>query len=656
MAKQNVTFIERHAEKFALGVAGAILLGTIALYGISSPNRVEIGGEQVGPKEFYARLKEQAESARNRMRSKSVSPPELPLLADKRGGRSNVPLDGMWGVVPPHPAVPMTEGDGGMGERVLAEILPPQALTVLTGRGHAPLPPQQVIEVGAGAVAPPNSVAIPRDYHWALLVAAVDRKAQKAEFAKARYDEVWQQLIVARVDVERRQLEPDGTWSEPVLVRGYSERFLTGRTEIRPEMVENQLVFAETEHAYVKQYRAQLYSAAAQDEILRPAFQPFLEKPLAWQPPQTLPGFEFKLAEYGIAFPVEGGGRPKPGNRPNAPQGGGAPGGFDPEARKRARELQDQADKAFQKGDLLKAAELLEQIVADNSLPEKERKTAEELLTKHQAEILVARTRLEDQQKRDQALGIVKLGEDQEPLWVTDITVEPGRTYQYRIRLAAFNELAGKLSLLKDPKDAERVIIDGKWSDWSEPVTIYPAVHVFFVGASDGSKARLTVSQWIRGEWRDGSSDLEVGQPLMFTKGRDTFKYDGTGSPGDGPAAIIAGIENGRQFRPRGRTVLEAPVRTDVLTLVNVAGQIEERVAEEDKYLLRDHRDRVSQEKRLLASELAQPISTPARAGLNAPAPVPLGGMDGPPMRGRGGGFDGGGRRGGRRGLEEMPP
>lgn len=661
MAKQNVTFVERHAEKFVVGFAAAVLLGTIGLYGISTPNTVEVSGEAVGPKDFYIKLKQQAESARSAMRSKTrlSPPPEVPIIRIGERKSETSRDDYMAGVVPPGVPVPMITGDAGQGDLALAEILPPKAVTVLEGRANAALPVQRVVDVNPMGGGPPAGanvqIPIPTDYHWALIVAAVDRKAQREVFAKAGYLESDQQLVVARVEVERRQLQPDGRWSAAVIVPGYSERVITGRSEIVPETVDGQLVFPEAEHEYVRAFRAQLYSPDIQNEILRPAFQSLLGNPLAWQPPKTLPGFEFKLAEFGVAFPAETGksfatpqtprplatpglgidGRGGTGRGPVAPPAGPAarPGVVDLQARKRARELLDQANGALKKEDYLKANELLQQVVADHTLPEKERKEAEDLLKRHNVNILQAEIRQQEQEKRMASLGMVKLGPDQEPLWVTDITVEPGQTYQYRVRLVAFNEFAGKLGKLQNPKDAERVLIEGKWSEWSEPVTICPAVQVFFTGTSQGpvKKAQVTVYQWLRGEWDYVKGELEVGQPVSLRKGRDTFKYDG----------IVAAIENGRQFRPRGKSALGPPRATDALTLVSASGLVEEHLSEQDSLKLREQHDRVAQEKKLLASAVDPGSAWQPKGGSVLQRPMPGALIDEPgfqrggPPRGR---------------------
>ena len=46
MAKQLVSPVERHVEKGILGVAVVLLLGVVAMYLVSSPNQMELGGER----------------------------------------------------------------------------------------------------------------------------------------------------------------------------------------------------------------------------------------------------------------------------------------------------------------------------------------------------------------------------------------------------------------------------------------------------------------------------------------------------------------------------------------------------------------------------------------------------------------------------------
>lgn len=112
MAKQNVTFIERHVEKIVIGVCGAYL-GVCALYLVSSPNAVEVDGEKLGPKEYYARFREKAETVlggmkepaaglRGRREEKCVDD----IIKNLQPPKVNLPDQLQVAFVPPSPRVP----------------------------------------------------------------------------------------------------------------------------------------------------------------------------------------------------------------------------------------------------------------------------------------------------------------------------------------------------------------------------------------------------------------------------------------------------------------------------------------------------------------------------------------------------------------------
>jgi hypothetical protein len=477
MAKQNVTFAERHLEKFVVGAAGLIALGTIALYGVTSPNKVTVEGEDLGPKALFAKLKMTAESAQQSIQRKK--PDELPRLPDAIGTKggphkvANLPLDYVVGAYAPNPKVPSVIGSDVGGTLVLAPVLPPKAVTVCYGHASAALPPMQVIQVGSTAQQSQQNTGltpVPNDYAWALVTAVVDRKAQKAEYEKAKYDERYSQLVLASMQTERRELGPDGRWSEPKLIRGYAEQVLTGDASVKPTQSEGATTFTEAQHIYINEYRSKLYTPEAQAGVLRPPFQQLLDKQvLAWQPPKTLPGYEFKWTDWGVSVPVEG--ESQPGLQPQYQPPIQRPGGFQPmqpgqgprirgpqpppagpagppsgveeiKAQKKARELIKKAKEAIDKKTdegYLEADRILQEVIANSTTPTKERDEAESLRKFIEREVAKALNHALQKEDQEKKLGIVTLGKDVEPAWLTDVSVEPGKTYQYRLRFVAFN-------------------------------------------------------------------------------------------------------------------------------------------------------------------------------------------------------------------------
>ena len=136
MAKQNVTFIERHVEKIVVGVAGAALLAIAVLYLIGTPHQVEMDGTKLGPEEFYTKLRSQAERARNLMKNAEPGQdaPEdggAIVVPDSDAQRSpydyqNIPKELTETFAQLGPNVPEAGRGRARGQIRLAEILPPE--------------------------------------------------------------------------------------------------------------------------------------------------------------------------------------------------------------------------------------------------------------------------------------------------------------------------------------------------------------------------------------------------------------------------------------------------------------------------------------------------------------------------------------------------
>jgi hypothetical protein len=91
-------------------------------------------------------------------------------------------------------------------------------------------------------------------------------------------------------------------------------------------------------------------------------------------------------------------------------------------------------------------------------------------------------------------------------VWAHDDTVQPGKTYRYRMRVRLKNPLYGTWNLAKDPKLAEQFTIDSPWTDWKE-VKAPRNTEFFFANARTQIKddtvlsATVNVFKRIKGEW-----------------------------------------------------------------------------------------------------------------------------------------------------------
>lgn len=100
--------------------------------------------------------------------------------------------------------------------------------------------------------------------------------------------------------------------------------------------------------------------------------------------------------------------------------------------------------------------------------------------------------------------------------WAHDDTVEPGKNYQYRIRVGFFNPLAGSDMLKeKDESQKKQVIL---WSDFAySPQTIkIPQRSYFFahdmIEAADAVK--VEICKYILGYWRSENFTVKPGEPI----------------------------------------------------------------------------------------------------------------------------------------------
>src|SRR5436190_9791780 len=74
MKIKGITFFEQHVEKFAVGVAGLILVAVVAMQFIISPNQVPMDGKDVNPTDIEPRLKQKMEAVRARLQATDVPP------------------------------------------------------------------------------------------------------------------------------------------------------------------------------------------------------------------------------------------------------------------------------------------------------------------------------------------------------------------------------------------------------------------------------------------------------------------------------------------------------------------------------------------------------------------------------------------------------
>ncbi|MBL8881019.1 MAG: hypothetical protein JNG88_18035, partial [Phycisphaerales bacterium] len=226
MAKGAFNVFELHAEKIVLGVVGAFLLAMVWMYLISTPNKVEFDGKQVGPGELDEAILAQANQLQQRVRG--LKPPEVNVpdfssqLRKQQEAGLFAPAEGS----PPLAAavrrsapfgvsirVPGIEADEGKpGGTAIASVTPikTEPPVVETGRSMVIAVPAAFEEIARPDDKKPEAVEKP----WVTIATYFDKQAQQEAMVAAGYPQYRARVLIAGVDVERQELKADGTWSD----------------------------------------------------------------------------------------------------------------------------------------------------------------------------------------------------------------------------------------------------------------------------------------------------------------------------------------------------------------------------------------------------------------------------------------------------------
>ncbi len=163
-------------------------------------------------------------------------------------------------------------------------------------------------------------------------------------------------------------------------------------------------------------------------------------------------------------------------------------------------------------------------------------------------------------------------------LWATDLGVEPGKTYQYQMRVAVANPV-WSFPMVQPQEHRWTLEFVGPWSEPTEPVTIPELMDFYFVGTF-GQRVNLELHRWIHGQWIIVPSvPSHIGAPVVYTKdsariqlpnGKTVVK-DVSLSPG----VLVVDVIRDFPYQPKGGN---RPIRTRVLVYADGQGTLNRRV------------------------------------------------------------------------------
>ncbi|MGB7159567.1 MAG: hypothetical protein WBD40_15985, partial [Tepidisphaeraceae bacterium] len=76
-------------------------------------------------------------------------------------------------------------------------------------------------------------------------------------------------------------------------------------------------------------------------------------------------------------------------------------------------------------------------------------------------------------------------------VWAHDDTVEPGKSYRYKMRYYIKNPLWQQVALVKQRAVADQFAIESAFSDWGSTVDVPPLTNFFIAGGVIGGRGRI---------------------------------------------------------------------------------------------------------------------------------------------------------------------
>lgn len=585
MSKGAFNFFELHAEKFALGVAGVGLLAMLWTYMLGSPNSKEFGGQNYGPRDLLQAVYDESQRLDRAMKSANAEDPKIENYSDKlrsevtasvfNGG--DAPTLRMATALGDAIEVPgLEESEEAAGTIKVVTPLKPTTPAALTGRSlvirkpielslagttptPAPAPTAAPTPTTPGATAAPKEEAV--ELAWVSVGAYFDKKAQYQDMVNAKYAPYRSKVYVVGVDVERKERLANTEWSEWKPVSSGA----MPKLEMREPVFDSQtgeLVNREEIDQLFRLVRAQ------QAALLQPPFYT-VEEGSSWEVP-PIEGFEPEVFDEESTEDIrkpETPSKPPPTPKPPAPPpvgdrlGGGRTGGFGPgpvtpsntaqqrrEAQKEIREHAKEASAAANAREWSKLRDIAQRISGNEYANAGDKKKAERWLKKAEMELSKVekpKPKTFGEQTsgdprasftgapmatpgRAETVQLISHPEKGMPaVWFHDDTVEPGKTYQYRMRLKLWNRYVGRLRALQDPEQAKRAVILGDWSSPSDPITVTPTTHFYVKGGRE--TASLDVWKWRAGRWIRQAFDVGVGDVIGEVRKTKTGELDAQG-------------------------------------------------------------------------------------------------------------------------------
>lgn len=625
MAKQTVSALERHLDKGILGVTGLVLLGAVAMFLVSSPNKVELsGGDVVTPGTIDEQVERQAERALSSIQSArpkeaaedaDAPPPDLAVFSDIC----------QFAAIPPQlarsvgflPVVPIFSNVTAVAVELVKPFPLPKPV-LASGRSCLAFEEEVYWAQGMDDYQDfPEAIReMSEPVNWVTVSSLWNREAQVRENAKS-YQKGRQLAVLGGIELQRRTRRADGSWSDEdwQTVEPYLRAKLPPIDEIPIAVDEKTGRAAATAESL--QISSQTLSLLQDPIVQMNMLRPIVATP-ACGDPWSYPKIEgsdpvFQDDEY--FYPeVDIGYVPSPATMTDRYQvtvkpkwiSGVTPTEADDcggDWKERFKLAEEAFMDALKRGDKTVESNANNYVVQCYNICMDPEVKAAALKIKEKMDKLSAPGPVPSGPKAppgvpqnragDVAVGIAHKQEPIQQVWAIDGnrgSVVGGRTYQYRIRPLLYNPYFGNPQALKNPQDAKIPFVRGDWSEPSDPLYIEPDTQVFARSATKGKdEVYLEMFRWFEGVWVKHNPKFTVGDALVSDFRCDvaddkkelvTFNAD----------AVLLDVEFDRPWcgRERGssRTGVKfepLPEGAAAIALVDASGNVVERIIDVDK-------------------------------------------------------------------------
>ncbi|MBE0534494.1 MAG: hypothetical protein IH624_02410 [Phycisphaerae bacterium] len=513
LKKKKGNLLEQHAEKLVLGVAVLISVVLLAVFVIGGPNAVKIGARKLGPGEVDRQVRAQAERLADKL-SESPTPAVYP--AGKAKELYLAKLQSPLEAVPDFKLVAPGRTEIAKEDRTYSVPMVPPALNAVAesirGAAHVPVDevtPENPYDKALTSLKDMDLVTVQASLDVAALYRSYKQSFVMGRNLKAEWkDDELATPVFASVQLQRRRMLDAGRWSDwETVARPKIDQYRV-RLDI-PQQVEA-LKYD------ISMQKAQFKPFAFQQNLLQPRPYDYASADAVWLTPSFYKEYaqildreqkealrlerERSLGTRGRETTgYEGGGRTTAGGR----------GGLDPQMNPTVRDRQattrgrqnDPAVRGYDEygGDSYGLG-------ADDPRRRRQRTTSD-VVADNIKIIIDERMRLE---------------ELREPLifWAHDDTVEPGKTYEYRIRLGVFNPIAGKNWF--GPTDQQynnQVILWSEFANVPAAIVIPPMAHFFpteLARSTEGGVV-IEVAKYHMGNWRKQDFEVRPGEMIGKT-------------------------------------------------------------------------------------------------------------------------------------------